>query len=89
MSVFDDYSAKILVELLDHGEANSFSELIRRTDINDRTLNIRLVELSRAGLISDTPTPGFPPRRKIRLTKKGKRVAELFKEILRVLNGQV
>jgi DNA-binding HxlR family transcriptional regulator len=69
----------VLLALLFSGEM-IFSELARR-GINKGTLNERLKEFKSAQLITEHKEKRLPFKRKIKLTKKGRYIAELVNSI--------
>ena len=80
MNIWDKWVATILIELLNE-PGDSLRGLSKRTSINTTTLHNKLVELEKAGYITDEFESGFPPKRQMKLTKKGKEIARHVKAI--------
>lgn len=77
---------EVLLFLLNTKEV-TFTDLAERTKIPRETLHkTTLPTLKEAGLIEEVYEEAFPRRRIIKLSDKGKRVAELLKEIEGILS---
>jgi len=76
---------RVLMLLKDKGEINYYS-IIKESDLYDRVLRLSLEKLKELRLIeSRLDNSTYPPRNRISLTDKGRKVAEKLKEIEEVL----
>lgn len=65
----------------------TMSDIVSIGKMNRQTVYNNLRILLNLGLITEKREEGFPPRRLISLTEKGKKVAEKLEEIEEVLSG--
>jgi len=79
------HALKVLYALLQEGPTGR-SKLYTMISTNSRTISDRLVALIEAGLIEEVPI-NKPPYRALRLTEKGKMVAEHVQAIQTVLES--
>lgn len=77
----DKWSAIILFALHECGSIR-FTECQRMQKINPRTLAARLLFLEKAGLIEKKVYSEYPPRTEYTMTKKGKDLVPVFKQMI-------
>ncbi|MCX7914575.1 MAG: MarR family winged helix-turn-helix transcriptional regulator, partial [Thermodesulfovibrionales bacterium] len=65
----------------------TMSDIVSIGRMNRQTVYNNLRILLNLGLVVEKREEGFPPRRLISLTEKGRKVAEKLEEIERVLTG--
>jgi len=63
------------------------SDIAVKADLNRQTIFNNVRVLLKEGLVTEKKEEGFPPRRLISLTEKGRKVAEKLEEIERVLKS--
>ncbi|MEN3037109.1 MAG: MarR family transcriptional regulator [Candidatus Methanosuratincola petrocarbonis] len=75
---------KILMVLLKHGEM-TLSDISFKGNFNRQTVTNNVRILLQNQLVTEKREEGFPPRRLISLTEKGRKVAEKLEEIEKIL----
>jgi DNA-binding MarR family transcriptional regulator len=73
-------ASRILIVLLRNGEL-LMSDIIVKAKLSRQAVFNNVRDLLEAGLVTEKREEGFPPRRLISLTEKGRKVAEKLEEI--------